>query len=324
MSHFLPLFQRLVAGTWYTMRSASCGLFHVVYPLVNDSVRSELLKWLAKLHTDSAVMVRRAVAEEMKKLVPVVAKDELVSVLHPIFLRLVEDEQDSVRLLAAGLCTQFAQSLTPKDATAAALPTFQKCATDASWRVRYVVASEFSALAAAIPGADLLPQFVALLGDSESEVRASAAEKVLEFCLLLPEATRSQQVISGVLPLLKNMVSDESEHVRTALAGVIMGISSVLGKDKTIAELLPLFLKMLKDSNSEVRLKIIQNLDEVNKVIGIGPLAQALLPAIDELASNEAWRTRLAIVEVFPVVSQQVRCPSRCSAITLSPHRTNL
>ena len=36
------------------------------------------------------------------------------------------------------------------------------------------------------------------------------------------------------------LVGDEAQHVRSALAGVIMGLSSLLGKDATIASLLPL------------------------------------------------------------------------------------
>jgi serine/threonine-protein phosphatase 2A regulatory subunit A len=45
-------------------------------------------------------------------------------------------------------------------------------------------------------------------------------------------------------------VSDTNQHVKSALASVIMGLSTVLGKENTIEHLLPLFLAQLKDEVS--------------------------------------------------------------------------
>ena len=42
-------------------------------------------------------------------------------------------------------------------------------------------------------------------------------------------------------------MSDANQHVKSALASVIMGLSPILGKDSTIEHLLPLFLAQLKD-----------------------------------------------------------------------------
>lgn len=64
-------------------------------------------------------------------------------------------------------------------------------------------------------------------------------------------------------------MTDGNQHVKSALAGVIMGLSPILGKDNTVNHLLPLFLSQLKDECPEVRLNIISNLDCVNEVIGI-------------------------------------------------------
>ena len=59
---------------------------------------------------------------------------------------------------------------------------------------------------------------------------------------------------------------DTNQHVKAALASVIMGLSPIMGKDNTIQHLLPLFLILLKDEHSDVRLNIISNLDSVNEV----------------------------------------------------------
>lgn len=73
-------------------------------------------------------------------------------------------------------------------------------------------------------------------------------------------------LIKDVLPSVKQLVSDKSEHVRAALAAEIMGLAPILEKDNTIKYLLPLFLQLLKDEYPDVRLNIISKLDLVNKV----------------------------------------------------------
>lgn len=45
----------------------------------------------------------------------------------------------------------------------------------------------------------------------------------------------------------QELVSDTNQHVKSALASVIMGLSTILGKENTIEHLLPLFLTQLKD-----------------------------------------------------------------------------
>jgi serine/threonine-protein phosphatase 2A regulatory subunit A len=89
--------------------------------------------------------------------------------------------------------------------------------------------------------------------------------------------------MSQILPCVKDMVGDMNQHVKSALASVIMGLSPILGKDKygfirfkqqrncilffsTLEHLLPLFLNQLKDDYPEVRLNIISNLECINEV----------------------------------------------------------
>ena len=51
----------------------------------------------------------------------------------------------------------------------------------------------------------------------------------------------------------QELVSDTNQHVKSALASVIMGLSTILGKDNTIEHLLPLFLAQLKDEVKEMQ-----------------------------------------------------------------------
>ena len=169
--------------------------------------------------------------------------------------------------------------------------------------------------------------FQNLLKDCEAEVRAAAAHKVRDFCQNLDKSVQETVIMSNILPCVQDLVMDANQHVKSALASVIMGLSPILGKNKwvdwfftwnqffnlflpfffsTIEHLLPLFLNQLKDECPEVRLNIISNLDCVNEVIGIQQLSQSLLPAIVELAEDTKWRVRLAIIEYMPLLAGKI------------------
>lgn len=145
--------------------------------------------------------------------------------------------------------------------------------------------------------------FMKLMRDTEAEVRAGAAFKVTGFCEKIPQA---EIPIQQLLPCIKELAVDPSQHVRAALASVIVGLAPVLGKEKTIEYLVDLLLQLLKDDFPEVRLNIISKLESVNKVIGIRLLAESLLPAIVHLAEDRQWRVRLAIIEHIPLLAKQL------------------
>lgn len=105
-----------------------------------------------------------------------------------------------------------------------------------------------------------------MLKDVEAEVRAAVAHKVKDFCDQLVSDSREATIMQNILPHVKQLVSDANQHVKSALASVIMGLSPIVGKDATIEHLLPLFLLQLKDECPDVRLNIISNLDCVNEV----------------------------------------------------------
>lgn len=92
----------------------------------------------------------------------------------------------------------------------------------------------------------MVPTFQSLLRDTEAEVRAAAANKVCEFCRNLcppvasanePNATQTSNavdsiIMTSILPVVKGLVADTNQHVKSALASVIMGLSPILGKQK--------------------------------------------------------------------------------------------
>lgn len=77
-----------------------------------------------------------------------------------------------------------------------------------------------------------MPAFQVLLKDTEAEVRAAAADKVRDFCQNLDQFNQENIIMTNVLPYVKELVADLNQHVKSALASVIMGLSPILGKHK--------------------------------------------------------------------------------------------
>jgi serine/threonine-protein phosphatase 2A regulatory subunit A len=102
------------------------------------------------------------------------------------------------------------------------------------------------------------------LKDTEGEVKDAAASKLQAFCAALPEPGRKEAVVNEILTVIKPLTSDANQHVKIALASVIMGLAPILGQENTVNHLLPIFLSMLHDDTPEVRLNIISSLDKVS------------------------------------------------------------
>lgn len=71
-------------------------------------------------------------------------------------------------------------------------------------------------------------------------------------------------ILIRILPCVRDLASDTSQHVRASLANQISGLAPLLGRDSTIEHLLPLFLQLLNDEFPDVRLNIIGKLELVN------------------------------------------------------------
>lgn len=83
---------------------------------------------------------------------------------------------------------------------------------------------------------------------------------ILGFAKLLDR----EVILARILPCVKDLATDTSQHVRASLAMQISGLAPLLGQDATVEHLVPLFLQLLKDDFSEVRLNLIGKLEMVN------------------------------------------------------------
>ncbi|QUC22170.1 uncharacterized protein UV8b_06411 [Ustilaginoidea virens] len=306
--YFIPLTIRLSKADWFTSKVSGCGLFTTPYRKVSPPTQEQLRQQFGLIVHDDTPMVRRQAATNLAKFVKEMPASIVIEDMIPLFQHLVQDDQDSVRLLTVEVLISIAE-VVPKEQQSShgvLLTSLRNLIEDKSWRVRYMIADRFEKIAKAVDeevvSRDLVPAFVKLLKDNEAEVRTAIAGQIPGFCALVERATLLNDIMSSV----EDLVSDNSQHVRAALGTQISGLAPILGKQETIDHLLPMFLQMLKDEFPEVRLHIISKLEQVNQVIGIDLLSQSLLPAIIQLAEDKQWRVRLAIIEYIPLLASQL------------------
>lgn len=227
----------------------------------------------------------------------------------PIYRKLQQDDQDSVRLLTVEDLIVIAKRLSPVEVKEQLLRQIKQSIGDKSWRVRYMAAQHFNevrqyltkrlctydgqlaeAVGIEIVREELTAQYVQLLKDNEAEVRSAASSQIpgadfpfspsrtITKCLFLAfsKLLEKEVILARIVPCVRDLSQDSSQHVRSALANQINGLAPLLGKEATIEHLLPLFLQLLKDEFPEVRLNIISKLETVNNGRSIWPFELCL------------------------------------------------
>jgi len=308
--HFVPLIKKLAAEVGWAARVSACSLFAVAYPKVGAACQVDLIKEFAKLCVDDMPMVRRSAAGSLGPLAATSTMATVKSEFIPLFSRLVADEQDNVRPLAVEAILSFGHMLSQEDQLSLIAQPLHQASKDRSWRVRYVVAEKHSelekVLGKEIARAELTPMLVRLLQDQEKEVRTQAALRVPFVCQELDAADRQTILNTNILRHVTDLCSDQSQHVRVAMASVLLDLGPVLGKEKSIEALVPLFIRLLKDDYYDVRLNIISKLDTLQKVVGKEVVVSKILSEVAALAEDPQWRVRLAICEQMPLLAKSL------------------
>mmetsp|Transcript_1118 Transcript_1118/g.3469 ORF Transcript_1118/g.3469 Transcript_1118/m.3469 type:complete len:615 (-) Transcript_1118:85-1929(-) len=322
LKYFFPLAQRLARGDWFTSRISACSLLACIYRRLapdRTAVRKDCIAIFSQLARDETPMVRRAAASCLGDMTQALAATDPHLVETEIvsdFKALAEDEQDSVRLLVVENAATVAAYLPEAAQTEYMIPIVRSFSKDKSWRVRYMVADKLfelcDALGARATREELLPAFMRLLKDDEAEVRTAATYKITDVMHRVAKSGYSEGpsgvelVVRDVIPVVHDLVSDPSQHVRAALAANIMGLASDLGESEAVKELLDLVMTLLQDDFPDVRLNVIAKLADISSVMGLKRLSDELLPSIIKLAKDRNWRVRLAIIQHVPLLARQL------------------
>lgn len=320
LNDFIPLIEHLAGADWFSSKVSACGLFKSVIVRIKDDVlRKNLLALYLQLVQDDTPMVKRAAAKNLPTLIdllrqnPDLSNDVDWDFISNMFQKIINDSQDSVKFLAVDCLIAILKFFNTKNDDVHfkdLLTSAVKLSTDEAWRVRYMAADKFDTLASQFAGnneylTELLPPFLGLCEDNESDVRKAIANEIPGFAKLFKDH-QPNVILTKILPAVQNLSMDENETVRAALALKVTNLVELMSKEEAIENLLPILLNMLKDEFPDVRLNIIANLKVVNDVIGIDLLSDSLLPAITELANDINWRVRMAIIEYIPILAEHL------------------
>jgi len=302
--YVLPLIQRLSTDIGWASRVSACGLYIILYGKLEATSQSTVKTLFEKLCVDDMPMVRRAAATHLGALTQSVSADLVKTDMIPMFVKLINDEQDNVRPLAVRAAVEVAQKLSKEDTTALLVPPLHAASKDRSWRVRFVVADQFDPLQVAMGGelsrAELSPMLVRLLRDQEKEVRMAAVEQLPKVCKDLAKIDRATMYTTNFLPYMSELAQDSSQYVRIKVAEVLVTLAPVIGSEKSLELIVPLYVKLLRDDIADVRMSVIPSLGTLNDVVGTDTIREQIIPEIVTLSQDPQWRVRLAVSEQMP------------------------
>merc|ERR1719295_1544207 len=141
-----------------------------------------------------------------------------------------------------------------------------------------------------------------LASDSVAEVREALLEQI-SFVGQHLEELEPSLAKEELVPILKELASDESPQTRLNLCSKLSKFSSVLGE----TEILPLYVKLLKDSEPNVREKTIRNLKDLLKEFNGKAFIQKLMDeAIPSLLSDQWDQVREALAEQISLIGNHM------------------
>ena len=303
------MIQRMAAAEWFPKKASAAHLIGLAAGRISaENEQAELRKIMMSLSSDDTTIVRKAVLNNLSKLIKSTGHNmcALTDEMHPLLTKLTSDPQDAVRLLSVAPLIALGESVKESSELTINLvhPLFMALANDRSWRIRYMLAKQFAQIILVLqkdkPEMNPVKSFAALLKDAEPEVRSAAAAELVHVARVIsPEEVRQ-----SLVPCLPMIITDPSAHVKASLAACLNDLAPVVGPNTTIEHVLPLIIKLLSDEASEVRLNIVTNFEKTVQVIGIDLLSDVLLPAISRLSQDPQWRVRETIITLMPSLAK--------------------
>lgn len=313
----------------FTTRVSACALFGTVYKIHkgNDdgfaAVRSDLCKAYKDICADDTPMVRRASAN---KLYDFVKELEVEDLTGPTFLEAYhnlakEETQDTIRVNIVHTTIEMASKIESREInTEHCVPVIMDACKDRSWRVRLTVAKNFDEILKAFgpeisvgpdAGGGLITSLYSngLLQDPEQEVRKEAV-KVIEKCLNIGNNNKAydagiNQQLMDIVKALVDLVSDQGQPVRAALAQALGPVATRLGKDTTKNMLLQIIGDLMKDEFHDVRLNIVSHAGTFCNVLTPDVFVHSLLHTVQSLIMDNHWRIRKTVVEQVPKLAEK-------------------
>lgn len=299
----LDQINRMNSSEWLNSKLTLCSILPMIVKDLSPEGQSVVLDIFRSLVTNSNPQVRKQAAENFKYFTGKISPRQ-ESNLQDLLGLIGVDKEDSVRIIAVeDLLSHFAVVGVKNNSSL--MPVFRMLMDDKSWRVRYLIAEKLPEFAAVMASeqksAVLVSAMSKFLQDNEPEVRTGACRKLVDFCKLITV----DEILVHIIPVLSPLISDV-EYVKATFANNIVKLMPLIGKNHSAQHLLPLILEILRDNSAEIKICIFSDLEGIFSVVGAENLSQIIMPSLEELSEDKQWRVKLKIAQCFPLLGKQL------------------
>ncbi|GAB5353336.1 hypothetical protein AAMO2058_000028200 [Amorphochlora amoebiformis] len=287
----MPSLEKMATAEWFQPRVSVCPLFPKAYPKVGEQSQEKIVKWFSSLCKDENPMVKKAALVNMGKLSNSMGKKKIGETMLVKLKDVCEEDSDLVRLFAVDICKEMLETFNDtKEFTSNLWPIIKQLSEDSSWRVRKELATSLPKFAKtagqAMAAKEILPIFVALLQDRESEVKIAATANLVKLC----EECKSKEGLVQVVHVLRDLIEDASQVVRASVSKSL-GDLAIMSDGKTTEGLIFDVMKLaVKDEDSVVRCNTLESIQRIAGNLKSAPAT--LLQVLQPFASDPKWRVR--------------------------------
>lgn len=291
----VPLIDRLVK---LNGRVTACKLFASCYNK-SGSHKEQLRKKFLELCNEDAPMTRRAGSSQLGKFACVVEKQFVINEILPIFRRLAQDENDTIRVICIKSLIPLADYLTKEENQVNTLGAILAAGEDKNWKVRLTFAENFAKLAQAfgneITDANLVQAFSKFLSDQENEVKEAAMFSLKNSLAFIS----TEKITSYLLPTIQNLYEDSTSTFKANLALALCEMPKFVGKELTINKLMGILLDLIKDDDGDVKLNCANGILTIAETVGTDLLSDSVLSSLSQLTKDNQWRVRESVFRLL-------------------------
>jgi serine/threonine-protein phosphatase 2A regulatory subunit A len=251
-------------------------------------------------------MIRRAVASGLGKLSGKMKSDMFITEMLPVLKNLVNDDQDSVRMLCIDSIVQISKIFTKELNKTNIIPILIHMIRDRAWKVRIKISNNFANLADAmsteIADGSLLNIFASLLSDPEGEVRTAAIQNFAKFLKLV-----SPNKYSTVANMIMDLTKDTVTQVRVAAFEVLAIVAQGLSKDEVKSKLVDSIMASTKqEAEFEVKIEHMKALTACGIAVGSDFYTKLSNNDITNLLKEKNWRVRKEVYTMLAEVAVKI------------------
>lgn len=286
-------------------------LFTVGYPKALISAVRIFCDLNANISTKYSNDINKVINDNVVNKYAVVRKETAVALRHLLgenqpyeslaltcLKKLLKDPQDNVRVFALeSLCAgTHSKNYFMNNIYTLVLSMFDQ----KSWRTRYVIANAMPRILVASQTnskKQLIDAYIKLFKDEETEVSVAAIENLRESVKYIDP----EDVVNKIIPILKDIVISPILEIKVALAGSILHLVPIIGKNYSNEHIKEILVQLLKDENSTVKVELFRYQEPLSHVIASSNLLSILNPVMKELINDKDWRVREKGLKAYDV-----------------------